>query len=121
LGWLFVVRWGRRLAAWPKNYPSAYDQPTTNNQQPTWSREPGAAFKPGANDVETLLDQASHKDLIVRTQDGREFMLVEIGDFDLEIARTRQNPKLMALLDQRAREPGGIPLEEAKRQLGIAD
>jgi mRNA-degrading endonuclease RelE of RelBE toxin-antitoxin system len=42
------------------------------------------------------------------------------GDFDEEIARTRQNAKLMALLDERAKQSQTVPLDEVKRQLGLS-
>jgi hypothetical protein len=45
-------------------------------------------------------------------------MLTTVEDFDQEIARTRQNAKLMALLDERARQTRTVPLDEVKRQLG---
>ena len=44
-----------------------------------------------------------------------------MDDFDHEIARTRRNEKLMTLLDTRAGQTKTIPLEEVKRQLGLAD
>jgi hypothetical protein len=36
-----------------------------------------------------------------------------------EIARTRQNAKLMALLDERAKQSQSVPLADVKRQLGL--
>ena len=74
-------------------------------------------------EVTALLEQARDEDLIVRAPDGTEFLLSAVDDFDFEVVRTRQNTRLMAYLDdvaRRARETGtGIPLEEAKRQLGL--
>jgi hypothetical protein len=72
-----------------------------------------------STDINSLLEQARHEDLIVRTADGSEFMLVAIDDFDEEIARTRQNARLMALLDERARQTQTVPLEEVKRPTGV--
>jgi hypothetical protein len=72
---------------------------------------------PQSAEVHALLEQARDDDLILRTEDGDEFMIVAIDDFDLEIARTRQNAKLMALLDERARQPERIPLEQVKREI----
>jgi hypothetical protein len=69
-------------------------------------------------DVMNLLEQARSDDLIVRLADGSEFILVAIDDFDLEVARTRNNPKLMALLEARARETATVPLDEVMRRLG---
>jgi hypothetical protein len=70
-------------------------------------------------DVALLLDQARNDDLILRLADGSEFLLVAVDDFDHEIARTRNNPKLMALLESRAKQATTIPLDEVKRRLGL--
>jgi hypothetical protein len=35
------------------------------------------------------------------------------------MARTRQNEKFMALLDERAKQTHTVPLEEVKRPLGL--
>lgn len=75
-------------------------------------------FAPAPPDVARLLDQARNDDLIVRLPDGSEFLLVAIDDFDQEIARTRNNPRLMVLLDARARETATTSLDEVKRRLG---
>jgi hypothetical protein len=70
-------------------------------------------------DVALLLDQARDDDLILRLADGSEFLVVAIDDFDQEIARTRNNPRLMALLESRARQTTTIPLDEVKKRLGL--
>ena len=74
-------------------------------------------------DLAALLEQARDEDLIVRAPDGTEFMLSAVDDFEYEVARTRQNAKLMAYLDDVARRfketGGGVSLEEAKQQLGL--
>ena len=72
-----------------------------------------------ATDVLALLDQARDEDLLVRTSDGTEFVLSAVDDFQYEIARTRQNAKLMALLDERTRQDQTIPLNEVKQQLDL--
>jgi hypothetical protein len=64
--------------------------------------------------------RASRDDeLLVRTADGSEFLLTAVDEFNEEIARTRQNAKLMALLDERAKQSKTVPLDEVKRQLGL--
>jgi len=70
-------------------------------------------------DIANLLDQARGDDIVVRMADGSEFLLVAVDDFDREIARTRANPRLMALLESRARQTTTVSLEEAKRRLGL--
>lgn len=79
------------------------------------------AVPPQAAEINELLDQAREAELLVRTADGSEFLLSAVDEFDQEIARTRQNAKLMALLDERAKQPKTIPLDEVKRQLGLTD
>jgi hypothetical protein len=74
---------------------------------------------PQAAEVNALLEQARDEDLLVRAADGTEFMVTAVEDFDHEIARTRQNAKLMALLDERAKQTQTVPLDEVKRQLGL--
>jgi hypothetical protein len=75
----------------------------------------------GSAEMRALLDQARDEDLIVRLDDGTEFLLSAIDDFDREISQTRRNERLMALLDERARQTQTVPLTEVKRELGIGD
>ncbi len=72
-----------------------------------------------AAEVNALLEQARDDAVLLRCDDGSEFLLTVVDDFDLETARTRQNVKLMALLDERAKQPETIPLDEVKRQIGL--
>jgi hypothetical protein len=79
------------------------------------------AVPPQAAEINELLDQAREDELLVRTADGSEFLLSAVDEFDQEIARTRQNATLMALLEERAKQTKTIPLDEVKRQLGLTD
>lgn len=54
----------------------------------------------------------------LRTFDQRQIMAA-VDDFDHEIARTRQNARLMSLLEERASQQERVPLEEVKRELGL--
>ena len=76
-------------------------------------------IKGGSEEIRALLEQARDEDVIVRMDDGSEFLLSAVDDFDHEIVRTRRNEKLMALLDERAGQTRTIPLDEVKRQLGV--
>lgn len=72
--------------------------------------------------VKQLLDMARQEDLLLRSEDGDEFMLVAVDDFDWEIAQQRANKKLMRFLDDRfrkARKQKGTPLDEVARRLGV--
>ncbi len=75
---------------------------------------------PQSKDVNALLEQARQEDVLVHAADGTAFMLTAIDDFDEEIARTRRNPKLMALLDERSKQTNTVSLAEVKRQLGLS-
>lgn len=77
------------------------------------------AVPPQAAEIHALLEQARDDELLVQAADGSEFLLTAIDEFDREIARTRQNAKLMALLDERARQSETVPLDDVKRQLGL--
>lgn len=67
----------------------------------------------------SLLKQARDENLILKTEDGREFLLAEIDNFDREIELTRQNEELMRLLDERGREKATVSLREARARFGL--
>ena len=72
-----------------------------------------------SGDVARLLDEARQNDLVVRLSDGSEFLLIALDEFDQEIARSRENPRLMALLEARAAQTTTFPLDEVKRRLQL--
>jgi hypothetical protein len=74
---------------------------------------------PQATEINALLEQARAERLLVRAADGTEFMLSPLEDFDQEIACTRQNAELMALLDERGKQSTTVPLNDLKRQLDL--
>jgi len=76
---------------------------------------------PYATEINGLLDQARHEEVLLQSADGSEFLLVAVDDFAQEILRTRQNERLMALLDERAKQTQTVPLDEVKRQLGLQE
>jgi hypothetical protein len=73
-----------------------------------------------SDDVNALLAQAREEDVLVQAADGAEFMLTAVDDFDEELARTRRNAELMALLEERAKQTTTVPLDAVKRQLGLS-
>jgi len=74
-----------------------------------------------AKGINGLLKQARRENLIVRSADGREFIVAEINDFHEEIELTRKNKKLMRFLDRQARQSKTILLEGVKAKLGLDD
>lgn len=74
-----------------------------------------------ASEVHALLEQARDKDILVQAADGTQFILTVVDEFDLEIARTRQNAKLMAMLEERAKQDKTVPLDEVERELGLSE
>jgi len=69
--------------------------------------------------LSALLRQARKENIILRTDDGVEFILAEIDDFNREIELTRQNKKLMKFLEARAKQTKTVPLAQAKTELGL--
>jgi hypothetical protein len=66
-----------------------------------------------------LLKKASQENLILRSHDGREFILAELDDFDREIELQRQNEELMRFLDERGREKATLSLDDVRKKLGL--
>ena len=67
-----------------------------------------------------LLELAAAETLILKTSEGREFVLAEVEDFATEIALVRHNEALMALLAERSREHKTYTLQQVREQLGLA-
>lgn len=74
-----------------------------------------------AKGINALLNQAWRQNLIIRSPDGREFVLAEVDDCNREIELMRKNKQLMAFLDLRARQTETVPLDVVKAQLGSYD
>lgn len=69
--------------------------------------------------VNTLLKQAQHGGLILRSPEGHEYILAEIDDFDREIELTRNNKSLMKLLDKRGRQTKTIKAVDVRAELDV--
>jgi hypothetical protein len=72
-----------------------------------------------SEDVARLLNEARQDDVVVKLADGSEFMVIAIDEFDQEIAKSRSNPRLMALLEARAAQTATVALDEVKRRLDL--
>ncbi len=57
-----------------------------------------------------VLDLAGKDNVILRTLEGRQFLLAEIDDFADEVAKAVQNESLMQLLEERSKDTTRIPL-----------
>ena len=66
-----------------------------------------------------ILAQAEDENVIVRTPEGREFVVAELDDFDRELQLTRNNAEFMRLLDERAKEKGVFSADDIRTELGI--
>jgi hypothetical protein len=64
-----------------------------------------------------VLELAGQENLILKTPEGKEFVLAEIDDFAAEVALVRQNDALMQLLAERSKEPGKYTLSQVRERL----
>ncbi len=67
--------------------------------------------------LKKLLVLAGDENLLLKTAEGRAFLLVELDDFGEEIARTRQNESLMRTLEERSGEAKTYGLSEVRKKL----
>jgi hypothetical protein len=74
---------------------------------------------PDASGMRALLEEARREAVLLRLDDGTEFFLSVVDDFDREVARTRQNAKLTAFLEERRKRPTTKSLAEVKCELGL--
>ena len=66
--------------------------------------------------IEQLLEFAHIENVLIKGQNGEEFILAAIDDFEAEVEGLRYNDEFIAFLDARATEPK-IPIEEARKRL----
>jgi hypothetical protein len=75
---------------------------------------------------EEIFQLAERQGVLVRTADGKLFIVAEVDDDDAdedfadEVARTRKNAALRELLAERSREPGKYTIDEVRAKLGLA-
>ena len=67
--------------------------------------------------LDALLELASEENVLVRTVEGREYLLAEVEDLDSEVELIRRNPELMEFLDQRSRETKTYTLAQVREIL----
>lgn len=64
-----------------------------------------------------ILQLAGESNVILRTSEGRQFVLAEIDDFADEVAAVVKNRDLMKLLDDRSKPTATVPLSQARQRL----
>jgi len=69
--------------------------------------------------LKEMLKLASEENIILKTPNGREFVLAEVDDFDREIELIRQNRELMNFLEERSKETKVFTINQVKQQLNL--
>lgn len=72
-----------------------------------------------APSLEELLELAEQESLLLKTPDGREYILSEVDNLSQEIEQIRANPELMEFLDHRSQEKERFSLDQVKKKLGL--
>lgn len=66
--------------------------------------------------LKELLQFARTENVLIKEDDGEEFLLAVLDDFEAEVESLKHNEELIDFLDARAAEPK-LSLDEAKRRL----
>lgn len=69
--------------------------------------------------LEELLKLAGEEGLILRTENGKEFLLAEVNDLEEEVALIRQQPELLEYLEQRSLPSKTHSLSDVRKMLGL--
>jgi hypothetical protein len=64
-----------------------------------------------------VLELAGEDNVVLRTPEGRQYVLAEIDDFAEEVARTGRNETLARLLEERSREPDRFTMGRVRAEL----
>lgn len=72
------------------------------------------------SNLEDLLDLAGKEAVLLKTAEGREFILTEVDDdFDREIESVRKNRELLEFLDHRSGEKEALSLQQVRERLKL--
>jgi hypothetical protein len=74
---------------------------------------------PDAPSLSDLVQLADHESIIIKTPEGKQFVLAEIDDFELEVEQLKRSKEFIAFLDQRSKERGETSIEQLRRELDI--
>jgi len=66
-----------------------------------------------------LLRLASEDNVVLRAADGKEFLLAQMDDFPQEVALVREQPELMAFLQEPSRSSQRLSMSEVRAKLGL--
>jgi hypothetical protein len=74
---------------------------------------------PDTPSLRELVELADQENIMMRTPEGRQFVLAELDDFDVEVEQLKRSDEFRAFLDQRSRERGTSSIEQLRRDLHI--
>ena len=74
-------------------------------------------ISPSGPPLAELLAAAAKENVLIRTAQGRHFLLAEVDDFESEVALLRESEKFMAFLDERSKMRATIPLADLRKEL----
>jgi hypothetical protein len=66
-----------------------------------------------------LIELAAGENIIINTPQGKQFVLAEIDDFELEVEQLKNSKEFMAFLDHRSKQRSTTSIEELRNALGI--
>lgn len=69
--------------------------------------------------LQELVALADAENIIIKTEQGKQFLLAEIDDFALEVEMLRNSEEFMSFLDERSKERATTSIEELRKELGI--
>ena len=73
-----------------------------------------------STELYNLLKQAREGSIVLQDpNDGAEFILAELDDFEKEVELTRNNDELIEFLEKRAKQSGRTPHAEVKKMLRL--
>ncbi len=64
-----------------------------------------------------VLELAGEDNVLLRTSEGRQYVLAEIDDFAEEVAKVRKNKAITQLLGKRSKEAAPFTLSQVREEL----
>jgi hypothetical protein len=76
---------------------------------------------PDAPSLHDLLELADRQNIIIKTPEGKQFVLAELDDFEPEVEQLKTSKDFMAFLDQRSKQRGTTSMEELRNALASTE
>lgn len=69
--------------------------------------------------LQELVELADRENVLLKTAQGKQFVLAELDEFELEVTTLKNSQTFLAFLDERSKERATTSIEALRKELGL--